>query len=187
MIIALCGLKTSGKTALAKLLSGEGKSAIKRPVYYKRKSFAKPLYLMMEALLVYQGASKKEINHLFHEGKEEPTPYLDGKSIRHGLQTLGEEWGRQHIDRGIWVNSLLRSSTRYPNTIIDDMRYLNEANAVRDIDGFLFRIERPGVVLDPRHISELEQLRIEVDFTIVNDGEPDDMVRQLDNFLKGKS
>lgn len=185
MIIALCGFKGSGKTSLAKLLSGEEKSQVYiKYQYCTRKSFAEPLYLMIETLLTYQGATKKEINYLFTKGKEEPTSYLDGRSVRHAVQTLGTEWGRELITPCIWVKAWENAIKNYPYIVTDDMRFLNEAMAVRNHHGILIRIERPGVKQDIKHISEIEQLRINVDHTIVNDGEPDDMVRELDAFLR---
>jgi len=175
MIIALCGLKGSGKTTLAKKLAQS----------YRRQPFANPFYLMAETLLAYQGATEEEISYLFNKGKEEPTEYLNGKSVRHALQALGTEWGRDCIGKDIWIDVWERNfikDGRKP-TVIEDMRFLNEAKVVKRLGGVLVRIERPGVELDPRHISELEQLRIQVDHTIVNDGEPKDMLRELNHFL----
>lgn len=37
------------------------------------------------------------------ELKEQPLAELCGKSPRQAMQTLGTEWGRQHIDLGIWL------------------------------------------------------------------------------------
>ena len=186
MIIALCGLKGSGKTTLAKLLSNEERSSLRRPFYYNRLSFAKPLYLMLETLLAYQGATEEEVIYILGKGKEEKTHYLDGQTPRHALQTLGTEWGRVLISSDIWTNSLCKAATLFPNIVIDDLRFLNEAGAIRNLKGKLIRIERPGIEPDLGHISELEQFRIDVDWVIANDGEPDDMLRELDQLMGGK-
>jgi AAA+ ATPase superfamily predicted ATPase len=180
MIIMITGLKGSGKSTLAKLIAKEAANE------YIRKSFAEPLYRMVEALLVYQGATKDEIHYLFNEGKEEPTPYLEGKTVRYALQTLGTEWGRVLISKNIWVNVARRSIGKYPNVVFDDLRFLNEDDMKKNLNGISVRVERPGVELDPHHISELEQLRIIVDYTIVNDGESIDMLKELESLVGEK-
>ena len=185
MIIALCGLKGSGKTTLAKILSGEIKSNLKIPFFYTRQPLAKPLYLIIETLMRYQGVSEGDIRFYLHEGREKPNHYLNDVTTRHALQTLGTEWGREFINPHLWTDIWQR---KYINnncgpTIVDDLRFLNEDLMFKKLRTKRIRIERPGVELDPSHISELEQLRIKPDFTIVNDGEPNDMWHQLVNFL----
>ena len=77
------------------------------------------------------------------------------------LQLLGTECGRQIIHPQIWVNSTFAdyrsvlSSNHpvddldweprfvYPNWIITDMRFPNEAQAIQGKEGLLIRIERP--------------------------------------------
>jgi hypothetical protein len=56
---------------------------------------------------------------------------------------------------------------------------------VRALGGSIIRIERPGLAGgDISHISELEQLRIEADFVLTNDGTPQDMFLEFDNWLR---
>jgi hypothetical protein len=71
------------------------------------------------------------------------------------LQLLGTECGREIIHPNIWVNStlieyksILDSSdgvtrNNYPNWIITDVRFPNEAEAIKEKDGLLIRINRP--------------------------------------------
>lgn len=74
------------------------------------------------------------------------------------LQLLGTECGRQIIHPNIWVNSLmsgykphgihsksqqsLDNIIEYPNWIITDVRFPNEARAIKNRGGKLIRIER---------------------------------------------
>jgi energy-coupling factor transporter ATP-binding protein EcfA2 len=180
-LIAICGLKGSGKSTLAKEIA-------KLNPDIQRTSFAKPIYLMIEILLIYQGASPEEIEYLFTDGKEEPTEYLGGKSVRYALQTLGTEWGRNLIDEDLWVDAWDRYYLHggFPSTAIDDMRFPNESKRVNLRGGTRVRVERPGVELDSQHVSESGQSKVEVDYTIVNDGEPEDMVRELMHLINTK-
>ena len=169
-IIALCGPAGSGKSTLADLL-------IERHGY-TRLSFAAPIREMLRALLKCQGVPTFTVNQmLFGNLKEEPSPYFSGKSPRHAMQTLGTEW-RDLIDKELWTSIWIRSSQFVSKIVVDDMRFLHESDAVRNVDGKIILIERPGVG-PGNHISEHEYLQIEPDFRIINDQEPMNMHLQL--------
>ena len=101
------------------------------------------------------------------------------------LQLLGTECGRDIIHPNIWVNALFanhdkylefcmqnelsklkdksmmggfspnRSSFELPNWIITDVRFPNEAQAIKDRGGILIRINRPQLIeRDFEHLSE---------------------------------
>ena len=93
------------------------------------------------------------------------------------MQTLGTEW-RDLIDKNFWVNIWLRAATFVPKIVVDDMRFLHESEAVRNIDGKIILIERPGIG-PGTHPSEQEYLQIDPDFQIINDQEPMNMLLQL--------
>lgn len=141
----------SGKTTLAEALHGHG---------YRRVSFADPLREMVGALLHWQGMDAVEAtDRLRGARKAEPCPQLAGRSARYALQRLGTEWGRQLMGDSIWVeaalaraHSLMRAGQ---SVVIDDMRFPNEAAAIRGCGGLLIRITRPGVAPPPdAHASE---------------------------------
>lgn len=77
------------------------------------------------------------------------------------LQLIGTECGRNIIHPNIWINSLFSDykiapnisiglspdhpyylKKQYPNWIITDVRFPNEANAIKDRDGILLRVNR---------------------------------------------
>jgi hypothetical protein len=128
VIIGLCGKIASGKSTAA--------SYLETRYGFKRVRFAGPLKAMMAAL----GLSHAEIEgHL----KERPCDLLGGKTPRFAMQTLGTEWGRNLIDSELWVRAWLRATEGWPLVVADDVRFPNEAKAVRDAGGLLIRIERP--------------------------------------------
>ena len=62
------------------------------------------------------------------------------------LQTMGTEWGRNTIHPDIWVNSMMqeydsthlsRSNTKNPTWLMPDVRFPNEAQAIKDRYAFL--------------------------------------------------
>lgn len=84
------------------------------------------------------------------------------------LQLLGTNWGRNTIDQNIWVNSwkrdlnIIRQSTSNEKKLIvicDDLRFDNEAEAVRFLGGSVVKLlgeQRSGETLtNVSHESEL--------------------------------
>lgn len=82
---------------------------------------------------------------------------------REAMQTLGQEWGRARYEN-VWVALAMREASAWADAvsavaIITDVRYLNEAEAVRAAGGALLWIERevddlPGGA--SAHASETE-------------------------------
>ncbi|MDX2308096.1 MAG: hypothetical protein NW216_07655 [Hyphomicrobium sp.] len=61
--------------------------------------------------------------------------------------------------------------------IADDVRFPNEAAAVRALGGIVIRIERPGLVAAAAHTSERGV--VEADVTILNDGNRAQLGRRI--------
>lgn len=89
--------------------------------------------------------------------------------VRRMLQALGVAV-RQHIDPDTWVNAVMRKIDVDPGrpTVITDVRFPNEALAVRLRGGELWRITRPGFGPVNGHESETALDRQPADRTINN-------------------
>ncbi|MCA3186933.1 MAG: deoxynucleotide monophosphate kinase [Cupriavidus sp.] len=141
----------SGKSTLAHALTGHG---------YMVERFAAPLKEMLGALLRHMGVSEFTIDAMINGAeKETPSPYLAGVSPRHALRTLGTEWGRGHISESLWRDAAMARAEMHRaegrKVVFDDMRFPNEAAAIRERGGLLIKIARPG--LEPQrgqHASE---------------------------------
>jgi hypothetical protein len=172
-IIALCGPAGVGKTTLAELLVKHHN--------YTRLNFARPIKIMLGALLKWQGASDLQIRRMLDgDLKEEPTGLLDGQTPRRAMQTLGTEW-RDLISKNLWVNVWQNTAEqlRAPKIVIDDMRFLHEAQKVKELDGTIIRLERSGFSINMGHLSEHEYMEIQYDFVLVNHTTPIDMLNEL--------
>lgn len=162
-IIGLTGFKRTGKDTAAEVIA--------KMLGYDRVQFAGPLKEMLRTLLRYQGVSEAGIEACV-EGdlKEAPAPVLGGKTPRLAMQTLGTEWGRQTLSDTIWVDTALgRAGDAENGALITDVRFLNEAEAVKAAGGVIIRIERAEVGLKSDHPSEVEIPQIEADFVLRND------------------
>ena len=123
-------------------------------------------------------------------------------TYREFLQWLGTEAGRERIHPNIWVNALFADYTEvaglakdednisvqylegvYPNWIITDVRFPNEAEAIKKRGGIILRIERPNVER-MLHRSETSLDNWDFDYTIKNDYNLDKLINSVTTFTK---
>lgn len=132
-VVALTGAAGSGKSTAADYLV--------RQHGYERVKFAGPLKDMMRAI----GFSD---DHIEGDLKEKPDALLSGKTPRHAMQTLGTEWGRKCIGEDFWSNAWLyrvRGLVDFGRrVVVDDLRFPNEAAAVRSLGGVIIKLEGRG-------------------------------------------
>jgi hypothetical protein len=94
----------------------------------------------------FEGGSEEVENWLSDDRKDTrliPTLHV---TLRHMLQTIGHEWGRTHIHQDLWVKRVKQRITKLHNVpliVIDDLRYENEYEMLRDLDAVMVRIKRP--------------------------------------------
>lgn len=187
-ILGLHGDAGSGKDTLANLLV---ESSSEEWVQY---SFANPIRQMVNIGL---GISMEVMQDPIK--KNDPEFGYMGKSARYILQTLGTEWGRNLVSDSIWINEFKRRAKLITeNTdcsslgiVVTDCRFENEANAIRELGGHVVHIIRPnnpytrsvnqgGVT---KHASEAGLPSHLIDFTIINDTIPNEMLNKLINFM----
>lgn len=129
MIVGLCGKAGAGKDTVASFLVEQG---------YVPISFASPLYAMVSAMT---GISEEDLHD--REAKERKIDWL-GKSPRELLQSLGTDWGRKHVGEGVWIAIAMQRAEEWPRVVIPDVRFDNEALAIRARGGAVFRVVRRG-------------------------------------------
>lgn len=131
LVIGLCGPEGAGKTTVARIIEDKFGAVI--------VPFAKPLKSMISALGVPDV-------HLYGTPaqKEQPLAMLGGKSARHAMQYLGTEWARDCIDPNLWVNAWDTAVRHAPTPIVvsDDLRFENEAEAIKKLGGMIIRVVR---------------------------------------------
>ncbi len=158
--IGLCGYKRAGKTTVAEILCDS--------YGYYHGSFASPLRFFVADVL---GMTLAQLE----SEKETPIDWLDGVTPRKMMQTVGTEWGRRMVHPEMWVRSLRQRISpaldRGQNVVVSDVRFRNEAQALRDIGGVIVRVTRPGAVRGD-HQSESEVDAIAADFEFTNDVKP---------------
>ena len=100
-------------------------------------------------------------------GWEQAKDYDD---VRRFLQRLGTEGVRNHLGTHVWVDAAMARATT--PTVFTDVRFPNEAQAIRDAGGIVVRLTRPTAGTVVGHSSEEAMDTWPVDATIYNDGTP---------------
>lgn len=187
-VIGLTGRAGSGKTTVARHLV-EVHRAIRLP-------FAKPLKSMLYHLLEMQGIGLSAATRMIDgDLKEVPTPAFGGRTPRWAMQTLGTEWGRA-LSPTFWVDAWraavdradLEAAADMTDVLIvaDDVRFPEEAAAIRALGGIVARLERPGSGLGGEsggHPSETTDIG-EVSVAIVNDGSLPDLDMRIAEMMR---
>ena len=168
----------SGKTAVAYELQQHG---------YISVSFAGPLKRMLSVFLNSAGYGHDMIESMLFEHKEEKIPEF-GVTPRHLMQTIGTEWGRECIGPDVWVDVWKSSVMKWLdgglNVVVDDMRFPNEWDAVRDLGGECWYITRPRTAKpESEHASEGALDSHGFDMRLINDGTLPDLYNQVINAL----
>jgi hypothetical protein len=144
---------------------------------YKNKKYAENLKCMVCFLI---GCNRIDLEDREFKEKELGEEW-DGLTPRKILQLLGTEAGREIIHPNIWVNSLFADYTTDSNWIITDVRFPNEAQAIKDRGGIVVRIERPGGEshCGGAHASETALDDYDFDIVINNDGTIEELIDKV--------
>jgi hypothetical protein len=173
-IIGLAGAAGAGKDTAAERLQAR--------FGFERAAFAHPLKAGLRAMFGWEWAQMDD-----REWKERVLPDI-GKSPRQLMQTLGTEWGRQLVNRDLWL--LLAAerigaaqSCGLPGMVFTDCRFENEATMILSLGGSVLHIARPGTEAVAAHVSEQQLPSTLVTAQIVNDGSIADLCERLAAFV----
>lgn len=135
------------------------------------------------------------------------TAYKQHLTYRELLQYLGTDLLRNQLHENVWVNAVMskykpkgiskehwdktkdtdyKNQLEYPNWIITDVRFPNEAKAIKDRNGIIIRVNREDITgqnkLNP-HTSETALDDYQFDYTIDNFGSITDLIFNVRNVL----
>lgn len=172
MIIALTGLKQSGKSTAAKYLE--------KKYGYTRINFKDALIEEIKRYLPDFIASEASRHNVTVEQLFDEKP----GSIRQLLQNFGTELRRSE-NSDYWVYKWARKVGLTTNVVVDDCRFLNEAATVHSLKGVIIKIVKEGQESGDKHSSETEMSSITYDHLIVaENGKPELIEEAIDNFIK---
>lgn len=197
-LIGLCGYAGAGKDTVADMLVKKG---------YTKLSFADSLKDAVSDIFGWDRdllEGKTEKSRKFREKKDTYWSKKFGRKItpRLILQEFGTNLCRDHLLETIWIDSLERKIKG--DTVISDVRFINEFNFIKERDGKIIRIVRnvpeweqealEASKGDSRAISNLEKkgihsseyihLNYEPTFTIKNTKGIETLQETVDNIIK---
>jgi hypothetical protein len=164
MIIGLSGYAQSGKDSTAELLCLN--------YGYTRLAFADP---MRQALITINPKldSITRVSDLVEDygwdvAKKNP-------EVRRLLQVLGTDFGRKMLGDDVWINIALSGIKPEDKIVVSDVRYPNEAEAIKKLGGTVWRINRHNHSAVNGHTSEHAMDNYMFNYVIYNDGTLDDL------------
>lgn len=172
MIIGFIGLKGSGKTTACNI--------IKRNIGAFQHNFKDALVAEIKRnfpdLL-------NELSNIYRMGIDDLFKFKP-PAMRYLMQNYGTEVRRGDIE-SYWVIEWLENLPNNLIVLVDDVRFLNEAHAVKTNNGTLIRLVREDIENTDNHQSEVEQDVIVADFTIkTKEGEEDVLEEKLMEIIK---
>jgi hypothetical protein len=171
-LIGITGFATAGKDAVADVLV--------RRYGFVKVAFADALREMALAIdpwiYVQTATFQTEWEWMRYSDAVARYGYGEAKNIvgvREFLQRLGTDGVRNVLGQDAWVKVWQKRVGKMGGdvrVVAADVRFENEAFAVRELGGRVWRVRRPGVAGALGHASEIEQMGIDVDEEIVNCG-----------------
>lgn len=176
-IVAICGLKRSGKDTIANYLSEKHN--------FKHVKIAGPLKQVCGILF---GFTQKQM-------EEDEKDIIDtrlGITPRVALQFFGTEMMQYKIQeilpdigRNFWIDLLLEKlNDEHANYVISDLRFLHEYNAIRAKHNiFIIKVSKEDNQLNDVHCSEKEWKTIPEDVLIDNNSTILSLYKKIDSIL----
>lgn len=103
--------------------------------------------------------------------------------VRRLLQIFGTEIGRTLLGSDIWVDLALKNLDPTVDYVVTDVRFPNEAQAIKDKGGLIWRVSRPSVNAVNQHLSEMALAEHKFDAYISNDADLAHLRAQVDKLL----
>lgn len=186
-VIGVCGQKGAGKDTLAKWFIDRG---------YVRSGFADPIKWMLNQAFGWEMSDWEDREWKEHDGPMAAiTAFTSGGrgyrdvSPRYLAQWLGTEVVRNNFGNDAWINVWKQRwhDTGQLRTVVADVRFQNEVDAIHKLGGIVIRVTRKGdrsgetfydndqdVVASPHESEQTERL-YGIDHEIANDGTIQDL------------
>ena len=176
ILLGFCGYATSGKdAAVSALCTGHG---------FVRVAFADALRDVLYDLdpvvgVVNDGGYERVATLVDRWGWDQAKQVPE---VRQLLQRLGVAV-RDHVNQDAWVTAAFDRAEGAERLAVSDVRFPNEAEAIKARGGHIVRVMRPGVTALNSHVSEHALDEWPEDFQLYNDRTLGDLGAEVDQLL----
>lgn len=170
MIIGIAGKKGSGKDTFGDYLC--------KNFGYIRYAFGDPVKEVCRILFGFND------QQLYGDKKEELTDW--GITPRRAFQVIGTEFGRKQLhkmmpevnvqDGELWIEIFRRSCSATENIVLTDVRFENEAQAIRDKGGVIIMMDSAYAKEDEH---ESEKIDVRYDYLLKNHGTKEELYENI--------
>ncbi len=184
MLVGLCGPMQSGKDTAAQHFVNT--------LNFGQRAFKDKMVEVVCALFDIKPEQyekfKLEATILLDIQETYDHPYSIGSILsettgRQFLERLGTEVGRNMFGYDFWVDRTMQGVRGWDNIVFSDVRFPNEAEAIKDLGGCIIEILRKGTDYDDSHESRMRLPENCIDFTVYNEGSIEDLHGTLDGIL----
>ena len=180
MIIGLTGRAGAGKSTVAEYLE--------KTYGFERRSFAAPLYASAAALLDCSVDELKKWKNdpnwklwIRNDG-DASDGHMYGFDFRTFLQRYGTEAHRDVFGENFWVSRAMTYGAGAP-IVFDDVRFDNEAEAIREAGGIIVRIDRSDARLYGEAATHPSEAGVPADVVLTNNMEIVDLLEDVRHLL----
>ena len=174
MIIGIAGKKGSGKDTVGQYLIDQHG--------FKRYAFGDPVKEVCRLLFGFTD------EQLYGDKKEELTEF--GIKPREAFQKIGTDFGRNILhtllpdlrmkDGELWIDIFRRECPKNKLIVVTDVRFQNEADAIKEKGGIILFIKRDGVAEDGH---ESERIDVKYDYLVENNGTLEQLYKEVDGIF----
>lgn len=162
-IIGLSGYARSGKDTVANILVEK--------YGYKRIAFADPIRDLLYDVDPFVDRNISLRSLVDEYGWDVAKSYPE---VRRLMQDLGLS-ARRLFGESFWLHQAMKSFATSDKVVVADVRFVNEADTLRQNGGQVWRVERPGTEAVNGHISEHALANYNFDNVITNSGSLEDL------------
>lgn len=176
-IIAICGIKRSGKDTIADHIISK--------YDYEKIKLADPLKFAVQKLFNF---TDDQVGDSDDKDKIDPNWDITPRQVMQFFGTEVMQYKIQEllptIGRKFWINSLIKNIKPMKNYIISDLRFQHEYEELRKHNVFIIKVIRPTTnISKDNHLSEEEWQNIPENILIVNDSDINSLLIKVDNAL----
>lgn len=99
------------------------------------------------------------------------------------LQRIGTELFREHLHQDIWITTLLASCKESSKWLITDVRFPNEADAIKECGGKVIRVIRGSNTLDSHASETALDNYANFDYEIENNGDVFSLIQKVKDIM----